>query len=498
MSPNEGILRHRTAIARTSLSRPILQCLVDQVLRPGKSLLDFGCGRGVDVQLLGHEGYAAEGWDPVYRPDQEKRPADVVNLGYVINVIEDIGERESTLMQAYSLARECLVVAAQLSYQVRVSAGETYADGIVTRRNTFQKYFSQDELRGFIEETLGDEAIPAAPGIFYVFRNAEARQAFLLRKVARRRTAVPRRIISIEERLAPHRTQLQAFAEQVELLGRLPRDSEFPDMPALRQAVGTPRRCVTLCGKLFEGFQFEEFRARRREDLLTYIALSRFRRRPQFGALPQALKWDIRDLFGSYSRACDEADSLLFAAGDAERINAACESSKLGKLLPTALYVHQSAESDLSPILRVYLGCGRAFIGDVAGANLLKLHRFTGKISYLSYPSFDSEAHPALERSLTINLRTRDVHERVYMDSTNPPILHRKETFVLRTYPGYEAFAGLTREEEAAGLLDSTDRIGFRQQWLEALATAGYCIEGHSLQKRPTEPLKEESLPSNP
>jgi DNA phosphorothioation-associated putative methyltransferase len=67
--------------------------------------------------------------------------------------------------------------------------------------------------------------------------------------------------------------------------------------------------------------------------------------------------------------------------------------------------VEQRAKSAHCPILRVYEGCGRAFLGEVEGANLIKIHRFSGKVSYLVYPDFDSDPHPALVRSVKLNMR---------------------------------------------------------------------------------------------
>ena len=52
------------------------------------------------------------------------------------------------------------------------------------------------------------------------------------------------------------------------------------------------------------------------EDLLVYLALGRFRRRPPISALPLGLQRDIRAFFGSYSNACRLADDLLFRAGE--------------------------------------------------------------------------------------------------------------------------------------------------------------------------------------
>ena len=61
------------------------------------TFFDYGCGRGEDIELLAAEGVTCGGWDPAYRPEAPRQEADVVNLGYVINVIEDPEERAATL-----------------------------------------------------------------------------------------------------------------------------------------------------------------------------------------------------------------------------------------------------------------------------------------------------------------------------------------------------------------------------------------------------------------
>jgi DNA phosphorothioation-associated putative methyltransferase len=81
-----------------------------------------------------------------------------------------------------------------------------------------------------------------------------------------------------------------------------------------------------------------------------------------------------------------------------------------------------------------------------------RLSRETPKVSYLSYPDFDEQAHPALERSVQVSLQTFRLRVDRYDERDNPPILHRKELFVLPDYPGREAFEACTKEEEAAGL----------------------------------------------
>src|SRR4051812_29652311 len=104
------IQRHKTAIRRGDFSRPVKAILRDSLLAPGSTFLDYGCGRGEDVELLTAQGISCHGWDPTHRPDGPLSEADVVNLGYVINVIEDPKERAETLVGAWNLTRQLLVV----------------------------------------------------------------------------------------------------------------------------------------------------------------------------------------------------------------------------------------------------------------------------------------------------------------------------------------------------------------------------------------------------
>jgi hypothetical protein len=87
----------------------------------------------------------------------------------------------------------------------------------------------------------------------------------------------------------------------------------------------------------------------------------------------------------------------------------ACRLSPVGKLLPNALYVHRSALESLDPLLSISEGCARADLGEIDGANLIRLHRHSGAVSYLVYPDFQADPHSALLRSVKLNLRTREI-----------------------------------------------------------------------------------------
>lgn len=114
-----AIARHLTAIERTAFSRPLQLALKDELIKTGNTVLDYGCGRGGDAGRLNAQGIDCAAWDPVHRPDGERRPSDVVNLGYVVNVIEDSTERATALQTAWSLAGSLLIVSARLEAEAR-------------------------------------------------------------------------------------------------------------------------------------------------------------------------------------------------------------------------------------------------------------------------------------------------------------------------------------------------------------------------------------------
>lgn len=107
------IQRHKTAIRRGDFSRPVKCLLRDGLVGKDSTFFDYGCGRGEDIERLSVEGVTCSGWDPAFRPGLPVKDADIVNLGYVINVIEDPEERAATLRKAWSLCRHLLVASAQ-------------------------------------------------------------------------------------------------------------------------------------------------------------------------------------------------------------------------------------------------------------------------------------------------------------------------------------------------------------------------------------------------
>ena len=342
-----------------------------------------------------------------------------------------------------------------------------------------KKLFEQHELRTWIDQALDTAAVPAGPGVFYAFRDPDERAAFVASRY-RREIVVPRLTRSVE-RFEDYKALLQPLMDFFAARGRLPDLDELPETAAVITALGSLKRAFRIMQSATGAEAWAEIAATRAQDLLIYLALARFDRRPTLSHLPLPLQRDINALFPSYAQTCKQADALLFSVGKTEEVDAACTASPIGKKTPEALYVHVSAIDHLPASLRVFEGCARAYIGRVDGANLVKLNRLEPKISYLIYPHFDENPHPALAQSLSVILQTFRVRTRDYSTYRNPPILHRKETFLPVEHPLRAKFARLTAAEEAKGLFVEGNRIGTRSHWEQILAEKGLALRGHRL-----------------
>lgn len=468
--------RHKAAISRNDFSKPVRLALEAGLLNQTTTFFDYGCGQGGDLERVGKLGYENAGWDPYYRPDSPLVAADVVNLGYVINVIESQAERREALIKAWELTGQVLIVAAQ----VLIAQGNSqiaYGDGVITSRNTFQKYYDQEELKIYIDQVLGVDAVPAGLGIYFVFRDEAQAQSFRASRF-RSRVSVPKvqlankRFEDYKELLTP----LMAFFTE---RGRLPTLEELPETEALSTEFGNLRRAFQIVLQATNPQEWDDISDRRRQDLLVYLALSHFGRRPKLRDLTPVVQNDIKSLFGGYQQACAAADLMLMSLGNLEVVEERCKSSTIGQKRPNSLWVHVSAIEALDPLLRLYEGCASRTIGRPQEANVVKFHFRKPKISYLFYPNFDTDPHPALHTSMEIDLRDLHVHYRNYDPNDNPPLLHQKDAMVTADYPLYEKFAKLTRQEEGWGLLDDLRLIYDTRGWQKCLEEHCAELKGH-------------------
>ncbi|WP_250123063.1 DNA phosphorothioation-associated putative methyltransferase [Chroococcidiopsis sp. CCMEE 29] len=157
--------RHKAAMRRHKLSSPVAIAINKGILTLDQTFFDYGCGQGGDLCRLTQMGYKANGYDPFYFPDADKTKADVVNLSYVLGVINDIQERQETLLQAWALTGKTLIVSAQVQ---KTRGTIPHNDGWINKWNIYTKFWTEPEWRKYVEGVTGAKAYRIGKGVLVV------------------------------------------------------------------------------------------------------------------------------------------------------------------------------------------------------------------------------------------------------------------------------------------------------------------------------------------
>lgn len=515
-SNKERIQRHLTALSRSNLSAPMQTLARFGYLDGHKTIFDYGCGRGSDVAFLTQNGITAAGWDPYYASDNKKQTADVVNLGFVINVIEDRQERDQALRGAFELAHEWLMVSAMLEHS-NTGTGKPYADGVLTARNTFQKYYSQGELGQYLEGVLGIEPVAVAPGIFYVFKSSDAEQRFSSQRVAKRRTPV-RRVytpLTQEERAARSAQRAQqlydANAGLLEHLwerwldfGREPKPKEIEFLDDIRGQIGSfpsAMKLIVQC-KGEEGvYELETARQNRIDDLSVYFAKLRFAGKRPPRPLEPTLKEDIKHFFGNIDNAMAHGEELLLKVLDKDAINTACEAAAelgLGWLNEGhSLQLHSSLVSQLPPVLRTYVHCATSLYGDVTSTDLVKIHIRSGKLTLMAFDDFDGKPLPRMIERIKINLMNQRLHFFDYGETYTPPFLYLKSRYINESCPHYSKQLAFDEELARVPLLNLDNFGPAPEDFVKTLLKYRYQVDGFELTRSQSIPNLDDPCGDN-
>jgi DNA phosphorothioation-associated putative methyltransferase len=470
------VSRQRTAIGRGDLSMPVRLGLRDDILKPERSVLDYGCGRGQDVARLRSMGFGVDGWDPFYAPDGHLVEHDVVLLNYVLNVIEDVSERRQTLRRAWQFASRALIVSCRLKWELGALNAVESGDGVITSRNTFQHFYSPNEIRQLVEDVTGQRCVSPSPGVVYVFRRDEDRFAYLARE------AITQFEWTDSEDYASAVAEIVSFTED---RGRPPLFEEIPEglVPLLgrlsRRALVDIAKQGASPERVAEGFK------RSTLDTLLYLGTSIFNGRVALSDLPLNVQADIKHCFKSYREACARADRLLTKIRDDTYIRGAMRNSP-GKLTATALYVHRRAVPKIPVVLRLYEHCGFVAAGRPEGWNVLKLEHRGRRVAWSAYPEFEKDPHPTLDWTYAVDMSSLEGSFQRFGDRSNRPLLHRKEEFLAPEDPDVAKYSRLTSAEVKAGLYQNPTMIGLETGWASELERCGVELRGHRLVKRKT------------
>jgi len=476
------IQRHLTALTRTNLSAPVQLLLRHGLLESSLSFFDYGCGRGGDVAALAGNGFDARGWDPHFAPDHAIGKADTVNLGFVVNVIEDPAERVEALHKAFALARQVMSIGVML--YTGDLPGKPFQDGYITSRNTFQKYFSQGELKDYIEQVLHQEAFMVGPGIAFVFADKGREQAFnsarfrskgiasrllairipndRLSRKRKERTATTPRLTQAAIRLTSSRALLDSLWTTTLELGRLPEPQEIDNLEEIESKIGSFRRAVRLLKLHYDNDLLVAAGRTRSDDLRLYLAVQQFAKRPAYRELQPRLQLDIKAFFGDYRSAQAAGVRLLLDAADPSQLLAACERSAsegLGWLEDDhSLQLHIALVERLPAVLRAYVACGLILWDAISEVQLVKIHIESGKLTLLEFDDFDANPLPQLRRRIKVNVRRQDYDLFEYGTPEYPkPILYRKSRYLHEDYPGYAEQLSFDESIENTGVLGASE-----------------------------------------
>lgn len=491
---SNAIARHLTALSRSNLSAP-MQCLARHGFLDGSlSVFDYGCGRGDDIRNLSTNAIPVSGWDPHFAPEKPKQPADIVNLGFVINVIENYQERLEALVGAYELAHTVLVVSVMLFNQNALK-GQAFNDGVITQRNTFQKYFTQTELKEFIGDTLETDAIPVAPGIFFIFKDQDAEQRFLLGRQRSQRNVLRltrRPFAPALPKLSRHEKKYIAFKHLIDPLwlqtlelGRLPDKSEIDSLIELTEAFGTINKAQAFMLQQHDESLLDQARQRRIDDLITFFALQTFSKRKPYKRLETELQKDIKAFFGDYPNAIATAKSILFQISNSELIASACQQATergIGFLdQGEALHIHTTIVRELPALLRIYIGCATVLYGDIEQADLIKIHIQSGKLSLMRYDDFVNQPLPRLLERVKINLREQTFDLYQYGEEFEPTYLYLKSRYINEEFQNYAEQLEFDEQIQALELFDLNEYGPKPHEFRDTLAKARLDICGFKL-----------------
>jgi DNA phosphorothioation-associated putative methyltransferase len=488
------VARHKTAIPRRDLSQPMQLAVGHGVLPPGTTVFDYGCGLGDDVAALTSAGYEAFGWDPHHAPNGPRRAADLVNLGFVLNVVEDRHERVETLRAAWSFARRAMVVSVMVMGKADLTALRPYRDGHLTSRGTFQKYFGQQELRDFIEDVLGEAPLAIGQGAFTVFRDKDLEQEVLFRRQARAivrpvgmhpperdrsRAAAPRP--GLAERIRP---ELETLWITMLQRGRALDEAEFPAdlIERLQAAKVSAARATSLClSDLFDQQELAAAAAGRREDLLIRLAMLMFPGAPRYANLARSLQRDVRIFFGSHAAAIEEARRLIFSAGKPEAIAEGVEAAitaGLGAMRDDETFRFAVPTLDrLPPAVRLRALCGGLLRGGVEGADFIDMKVSSPRLTFIQ--CIDASARlPVISETTRVDLG----RAKVTVDRPERLVLYLKGRFLPTDTPEREEQIEFDRRLLATGVV-TPDGKGPRLAELQELMRKRRSARSDSLAK---------------
>ncbi|RUX42926.1 DNA phosphorothioation-associated putative methyltransferase, partial [Mesorhizobium sp. M4A.F.Ca.ET.050.02.1.1] len=341
------------------------------------------------------------------------------------------------------------------------------ADGYLSRRQTFQKYFSQDELTEMVQRVTGQRAVALAPGIVAAFRDKDLEQQVSFRRRSRAtiyaNLAIPARdpsrfLLRPKSRPVAERAgeELEAIWRTALDLGRLPLEAEVG--PAVRTALEekgiTVGRALAACAReIADPAQLKVAADSRREDLVVHFAVTLFPGASRYGSLPASIQRDVRTFFGSLASVVEAAKAELHSLRDRaaleEAYGEAARSGYASYENGTLRFMAENLEQ-LPVKARIVAGCAEIVHQGFALLDFIEIGPEQGVVRGLECDMVES-ALPRVRASVEVDL----ARSRSRTKTFEGKVLYLKSRYLQRGHPGLGKQTAADRKLLELGIVDA-------------------------------------------
>jgi len=262
---------------------------------------------------------------------------------------------------------------------------------------------------------------------------------------------------------------------------------EFTGCDELKRKVPNQKRLFEIVSREQDDADFQFAAQVRKDALLVEFALSEFGKRLFFKYFPKSLQRDIQHHFGGYGALKEQSKALLFSLGETSLIAGDCVDASdegLGFLVDDhSLNIHLSLLGQLSPRLRVYVGCAEILFGSTDQVDLIKIHINSGKVSFNTYDDFEGRPVPDLIERAKVKLWEREIDYFDYIGKFTPQPLYLKSLYLAEDMDIYKEQELFDRALMKTGLFEFLREPPKRDTFYETLNQSGYQIQGYELKK---------------
>ena len=156
----------KTAITRKNLSVPMRELMNLGLLY--KSILDFGCGKGFDVNFLSYLGLDIVGYDKYNEEYKDEslldEKYDVIVANYVLNVIPNLQEHQQVINKLRTLGDNVYIALRNDRKAIKQDTWqyiEEY-DCYKTSKGSYQRYYTTESISryfGSVEYIINNSSL---------------------------------------------------------------------------------------------------------------------------------------------------------------------------------------------------------------------------------------------------------------------------------------------------------------------------------------------------